>query len=94
MVDVRPDDRIEPDDAEAFAATARACRIAGWAFRRVGAIDPVLLANVKWLAGYRHPRNHREPVATPQLIVVRLLRLLSSRVVVVVAGQGWVSFWW
>ncbi|MFF1421568.1 TnsA-like heteromeric transposase endonuclease subunit [Streptomyces sp. NPDC058280] len=64
VVDVRPDDRIEPDDAEAFAATARACELAGWAFRRVGVIDPVLLANVKWLAGYRHPRNHREPVAS------------------------------
>lgn len=30
----------------------------------MGAIDPVLLANVKWLAGYRNPRNHREPVAS------------------------------
>ncbi|MGX6739126.1 TnsA-like heteromeric transposase endonuclease subunit [Streptomyces xantholiticus] len=64
VVDVRPDNRIEPDDAEAFAATARACELAGWAFRRVGAINPVLLANVKWLAGYRYPRNHREPVAS------------------------------
>ncbi|MGW3495731.1 hypothetical protein [Streptomyces sp. NPDC001020] len=50
MVDVRPDDRIEPDDAAAFAATARAYELAGWAFRRVGSIDPVLLANVKWPA--------------------------------------------
>ncbi len=64
VVDVRPDDRIEPEDAEAFAATARACELAGWSFRRVGAIDPVLLANVRWLAGYRHPRYHLEPVAT------------------------------
>ena len=29
-----------------------------------GGDRPVLLANVKWLAGYRHPRNHREPVAS------------------------------
>ncbi|MGK5628911.1 TnsA-like heteromeric transposase endonuclease subunit [Streptomyces sp. URMC 123] len=64
VMDVRPDDRIGPDDAEAFAATARACELAGWVFRRVRSIDPVLLANVKWLAGYRHPRNHREPVAS------------------------------
>ncbi|MFB8000380.1 TnsA-like heteromeric transposase endonuclease subunit [Streptomyces sp. NPDC056002] len=64
VVDVRPDEHIEPDDAEALAATARACALAGWAFRRVGAIDPVLLANVRWLAGYRHPRNHREPAAS------------------------------
>lgn len=63
VVDVRPDDRIEPEDAEAFAATARACAMAGWSFRRVGAIDPVLLANVKWVAGYRHSRYYREPTA-------------------------------
>ena len=63
VVDVRPDERIEPDDAEAFAATARACELAGWSFRRVGAIDPVLLANVKWLAGYRHPRYQQDLVA-------------------------------
>ncbi|MGW7754483.1 TnsA-like heteromeric transposase endonuclease subunit [Streptomyces violaceusniger] len=56
VVDVRPDDRIEPDDAEAFAATARACELAGWRFERVGVVDAVLLANVKWLAGYRHSR--------------------------------------
>lgn len=63
-MDVRPDEHIEPDDAEAFAATARACELAGWTFRRMGAIDPVLLANIKWLAGYRHPRNHGEPAAS------------------------------
>ncbi|WP_232246770.1 TnsA-like heteromeric transposase endonuclease subunit [Kitasatospora mediocidica] len=56
LVDVRPDDQIEPGDAEAFAASARACELAGWSFRRVGVIAPVLLANVRWLAGYRHPR--------------------------------------
>jgi hypothetical protein len=28
----------------------------GWGYRRVGALDPVLAANVRWLAGYRHPR--------------------------------------
>ncbi|MFF3431363.1 TnsA-like heteromeric transposase endonuclease subunit [Streptomyces sp. NPDC002602] len=63
VMDVRPDDRIEPADAEAFAATLRACELAGWGFSRVGAIDPVLFGNVKWLAGYRHPRYLREPVA-------------------------------
>lgn len=33
--------------------------MAGWRFTRVGAVDAVLLANVKWLAGYRHPRYDR-----------------------------------
>jgi hypothetical protein len=56
VVDVRADDRIEPQDMEAFAATARACKSVGWQFRRVGAIDAVRAANLRWLAGYRHPR--------------------------------------
>jgi hypothetical protein len=63
VVDVRPDNRIEPADAEAFAVTAQACAQVGWQFRRVGAPDPVLAANVRWLAGYRHPRCGRPAVA-------------------------------
>jgi hypothetical protein len=55
VVDVRPGDLIGEEDAVAFAATARACALAGWEFERVGWIDPVLFANVKWLAGFRHP---------------------------------------
>jgi hypothetical protein len=56
VVDVRPDDRIEPEDAEAFEATAAACGSVGWGYRRVGVPDPVLAGNVRWLAGYRYPR--------------------------------------
>lgn len=56
VVDVRADDRIGPRDAEAFEVTARACESAGWEFRRVGTVDPVLAANVRWLSRYRHPR--------------------------------------
>jgi hypothetical protein len=56
VVDVRADDRVAPEDAEAFAATAVACGLIGWDYRRVGALDPVMAANVRWLAGYRHPR--------------------------------------
>jgi hypothetical protein len=56
VIDVRADDRIEPQDAEAFEVTARACAAAGWQFRRAGVIDPVLAANVRWLSRYRHPR--------------------------------------
>jgi hypothetical protein len=36
VVDVRADDRIPDRDAQAFAATARACDLVGWRFRRVG----------------------------------------------------------
>jgi hypothetical protein len=57
VVDCRPDDRIEPEDAAAFAATDAACAQVGWEYRRVGAMDPVLAANLRWLAGYRHPRH-------------------------------------
>ena len=56
VVDVRADDKIKPEDAEAFEATAAACESVGWGYRRVGVPDPVLAANVRWLAGYRHPR--------------------------------------
>jgi len=56
VIDVRPDDRIEEKDAEAFAAAEDACGLAGWDFRRSGVPDPVLTANVAWLARYRHPR--------------------------------------
>jgi hypothetical protein len=67
VVDVRPDDRIPAKDAEVFRVTALACGQAGWEFRRAGAIEPVLRANVRWLSRYRHPRCRREPVATALL---------------------------
>jgi len=60
VVDVRADERIKPADAEAFAATADACESVGWGYRRVGELDPVQAANVRWLAGYRHARCLRE----------------------------------
>ena len=57
VIDVRADDQIEPRDAEAFAATQRACLKVGWLFRRTGG------ANVRWLAGYRHGRCFRGDAA-------------------------------
>ncbi|MFD7282323.1 TnsA-like heteromeric transposase endonuclease subunit [Streptomyces sp. NPDC059862] len=63
VVDVRPDERIGPEDAAKFAVTAAACRAVGWDFARVGVPDAVLMANMRWLAGYRHPRVHRPHVA-------------------------------
>ena len=56
VIDVRPDDRIEPRDAEAFEATRRACGLGGWRFTRAGVPDPVRTANVRWLSRYRHQR--------------------------------------
>lgn len=59
VVDCRPDGRINPRDEAGFATTDMACREVGWEYRRVGALDAVLAHNVRWLAGYRHPRHHR-----------------------------------
>jgi hypothetical protein len=56
VIDVRADDQIPAKDAEVFEMTGRACASAGWDYRRVGVVDPVLAANVRWLAGYRHLR--------------------------------------
>src|SRR5260370_39590378 len=56
VIDVRAEDRIEPEDAEAFAAMEVACAQAGWRFGRLGAAGAVVTANVRWLSRYRHPR--------------------------------------
>lgn len=56
VIDVRPDQRIRDRDAAAFTATARFSAQVGWEYQRVGELDPVYAANVRWLAGYRHPR--------------------------------------
>jgi hypothetical protein len=56
VVDVRPDDRVPARDAETFAVTSQACQAAGWEYRRAGDLDPVMVANVRWLSRYRHRR--------------------------------------
>jgi len=56
VIDVRADDDIKPRDTAAFAATDQACKSVGWGYERVGAVDPVLAANLRWLSDYKHPR--------------------------------------
>jgi hypothetical protein len=63
VVDCRPAERIRPKDAAKFDATRVACEQVGWRYRVVGATDAILTANVRWLAGYRHPRHDVAPVA-------------------------------
>ncbi len=63
VIDCRPADRIKPRDAVAFAATLRACGELGWTYRLVSGHDPIWLGNLRWLAGYRHPRYRVGPVA-------------------------------
>jgi hypothetical protein len=67
VIDCRPGSRIKPRDSRAFAVTEQACAQAGWTFRLITGHDQVWLDNVRWLAGYRHRRYHREPAA-PDLI--------------------------
>ncbi|WP_425338614.1 TnsA-like heteromeric transposase endonuclease subunit [Kitasatospora phosalacinea] len=45
----------------AGAVVAAACEEVGWRYRRLLPLEPVLAGNLKWLAGYRHPRNHGRP---------------------------------
>ena len=59
VVDCRPVERRKPRDVAKFDATARACALVGWEYRLVGAADAIVTANVRWLAGYRHPRHRR-----------------------------------
>jgi len=79
VLDVRADDQIPARDAEIFEVTARACASVGWAYRRAGVLDPVLAANVRWLAGYRHPRcMHQERAARLREVFTRPAPLLAG----------------
>lgn len=60
VVDCRPAERRPQRDVAKFDATAVACEALGWEYRLVGATDPIVTGNLRWLAGYRHPR-HRVP---------------------------------
>jgi hypothetical protein len=62
LVDVRPDHLVRAADSAVFAATAVMAGRAGWAYDRVGELPAVRAANLRWLAGYRHPRYARAAV--------------------------------
>jgi hypothetical protein len=52
----------------AGGAVAAVCEAVGWSYRRLGPPDPVLVANVRWLAGYRHPRYRGSPVVEAAVV--------------------------
>lgn len=81
VVDCRPTDRIKPRDATAFETTRRACAQVGWEYRLVGAVDPVAVANVRWLSGYRHPRHEQAELAAA-------LREVFAEPTGLIAGAG------
>ena len=79
VIDVRPDDRIKPLDARAFAVTEMACRQVGWAFRRTGGPGPSSSRRILGgLAGYRHRRCDRREVADQLLEVFAVPKPLMT----------------
>lgn len=56
VTDCRPAGRSDDEFRYKCAVTAAACQVAGWEFRLCGEPDPVWAANLRWIAGYRHPR--------------------------------------
>lgn len=63
VIDCRPVDRRGPRDLAAFESTRRACELVGWEYRLLGAPDPIVTANLRWLSGYRHPRHRISEIA-------------------------------
>jgi hypothetical protein len=63
VMDCRPADRIKPRDADAFAVTRAGCELVGWLYEVAGSPVPVVVGNVRWLSGYRHPRHDLPDVA-------------------------------
>ncbi|TLQ48508.1 TnsA-like heteromeric transposase endonuclease subunit [Streptomyces marianii] len=78
VVDCRPADRRKPRDMAKFEATQTACAQVGWEFSLVGAPDAIVVRNVRWLAGYRHPRHRLESVASELLVAFAEPRPLMS----------------
>ncbi|MGC5015769.1 TnsA-like heteromeric transposase endonuclease subunit [Streptosporangium sp. DT93] len=60
VIDLCPDDLTAPQDTQTNAVIVAACASVGWIYRQVGVLDPVLAANMRWIAGYRHPRYDNE----------------------------------
>jgi hypothetical protein len=91
VLDCRPVERIKPRDAAAFAATVDACEQVGWSYRVSGATDVIVTRNVRWLAGYCHPRHDlivvaaglRQVFAQPEGLMAGvgadLLKLIDER---------------
>ncbi|GAA2714947.1 TnsA-like heteromeric transposase endonuclease subunit [Micromonospora olivasterospora] len=63
VLDSRPLVLVEEVDRVAFGVTDQACALLGWRYAVWDRMDPVVVANQRWLAGYRHPRCFDERVA-------------------------------
>ncbi|WP_443309484.1 TnsA-like heteromeric transposase endonuclease subunit [Streptomyces sp. KR55] len=81
VIDVRPKDRVGPQDAEKFAATEAMCQaLDGWSYVLVHEPDPLVMTNVRWLSGYRHPRHRVVGLAGRLLDAFDEPRLLADGV--------------
>ena len=78
VLDSRPLHLIGDRDREAFDATGRACAAVDWRYAVWDRMDAVVVANQRWLAGYRHPRCFDEAVATRLLGVFTTPRPLMD----------------
>lgn len=63
VLDSRPLTLIAATDRAAFDAMDRACALLDWRYAVWDRLDGVVVANQKWLAGYRHPRCFNAQVA-------------------------------
>ncbi|GAA0445167.1 TnsA-like heteromeric transposase endonuclease subunit [Acrocarpospora corrugata] len=63
VIDCRPVRLRKPRDVVAFEATRQACEAVGWEYRLVGSPEEILVRNVRWISGSRHPRHHDEEIA-------------------------------
>jgi hypothetical protein len=63
VLDCRPAERIKDKDRVAFEVTNAACAVLGWRYEVVDAPPAMLLANARWLSGYRHPRHDMPEIA-------------------------------
>lgn len=69
VLDSRPLHLVRERDREAFAAAGRACAAVGWGYAVWDRMDTTIVANQRWLAGYRHPRCFDEMVTSRLLEV-------------------------
>lgn len=86
VTDCRPADKADDDFRYKCSVTAAACQVTGWQYRVVGEPDPVWAANLRWLAGYRHPRFGDADVE--EQIVGSLARPAQLAEAVAAVGDG------
>lgn len=67
VIDWRPAGRIKPSGAAAFTAAERAARRGRLAYELAHEPDPVRMANLRGLAGYRRTRCRRADIAAAAL---------------------------